>query len=137
MSFVAGTQSFSGRDHTERLVAEVVADSDVAPDEAASDAEMDGIEARMKILDGQVNDAFTALSTPPGDAMKASVDEARAAYAEFQKVNAEVLRLSRRNSNVRSLAISLGQKRKVTAECQDRLTAVQEAVRSDGPGPTR
>jgi hypothetical protein len=55
----------------------------------------------------------------------------------LQKVNAEILDLSRRTGNVRSLAISLGPKRKVTAECQDLLGALQEAVRSQTLKATR
>jgi hypothetical protein len=38
---------------------------------------------------------------------------------------------------VHSLAISLGQKRKVMAECLDRLQALQEAVRLDEAKATR
>ena len=34
-------------------------------------------------------------------------------------IHAEIVALSRRNSNVRSLALSLGRKRMVTAECED------------------
>ena len=36
--------------------------------------------------------------------------------------------LSRNNSNIRSFALSLGQKRKMTAECQDMLNALRETV---------
>ena len=36
--------------------------------------------------------------------------------------------LSRRNSNVRSLALSLGRKRAVTAECDDVLLALQDTL---------
>jgi hypothetical protein len=102
-----------------------------------SDAEMDRIEAEMKTLDGRVNDGLSHLSAQGGDAVKVAVETVRAAYADFQKVNTEVLALSRRNSNVRSLAMSLGQKRNVMAECQDHLQALQEAVRVDVSPATR
>jgi Four helix bundle sensory module for signal transduction len=104
---------------------------------AAQDEDMDRIEAKMKTLDGQVTDGFSTLSTSTGEAEKATLAEARSSYTDFQKVNKELLDLSRRNSNVRSLAISLGQKRKVTAECQDLLSALQEAVRSERFKATR
>jgi hypothetical protein len=43
-------------------------------------------------------------------------------------VNDEIVTLSRRNSNVRSLALSLGRKRMVTAESEDDLRALEEAL---------
>ena len=51
-----------------------------------------------------------------------------ASYKDFQKINAAIVDLSRQNSNVRSFALSLGQKRKTTAQCQDVLAALQETV---------
>ena len=103
----------------------------------ARDEEMDKIEARMKGLDEQVRQGFIRLTAATGESGVAAIDAARAAYADFQKVNAEVISLSRRNSNVRSLAISLGQKRKVTVECQERLSALQDAIRSERFRATR
>ena len=104
---------------------------------AAQDEEMDKIEGEMKTLDAQVGDGLRALSSAAGEPGKAAIDEAQASYADFQKVNTEILKLSRQNSNVRSFAISLGQKRKVTAECQDRLTALQDSIRSEKFEATR
>jgi hypothetical protein len=43
-------------------------------------------------------------------------------------VNAEIVRLSRRNSNVRSLALTLGQKRTLTARCEEPLHSLQDAL---------
>jgi hypothetical protein len=97
---------------------------------AAADAKMDEIEARMKSLDEQVTDTLGRLQTLVEQASKPFVDEAIAAYLDFGKINAEIIELSRRNSNIRSFAVSLGQKRKVTAECQENLAALQEAVQS-------
>ena len=53
---------------------------------------------------------------------------ATAALDRFKAVNAELVTLSRRNSNVRSLALSLGRKRTVTAECDDTLHALEETL---------
>ncbi len=104
---------------------------------APGDEEMDGIEAEMKTLDERVDEGLRSLSALGLAGGAVAVEAARAAYSDFQKVNAEVLVLSRRNTNVHSLAISLGQKRKVMAECLDRLHALQEAVRMDDARATR
>ncbi len=103
----------------------------------ARNEEMDRIEVEMQTLDRQVSHGLHSLTALTGQAAQAAVDEAQAAYADFQKVHAEVVTLSRQNSNVRSFAISLGQKRKVTAECQDLLHALQESIRSERRMPTR
>jgi hypothetical protein len=52
-------------------------------------------------------------------------------------VNEEIVVLSRRNTNVRSLELSLGRKRKVTAECQDALRALEEALAKHAVSATR
>jgi hypothetical protein len=98
----------------------------------ARDGEMDRLEGEMQAFDGQVMEGLDAMAAAAGDAGQASVDEARGAYADFRKVHADVLELSRRNSNVQSLAASLGQKRKLTAACQELLGALQESIRSEG-----
>jgi hypothetical protein len=43
-------------------------------------------------------------------------------------IHKEIITLSRRNSDVRSLALSLGDKRKVTAECEAHLQALEDAL---------
>jgi hypothetical protein len=103
----------------------------------ARDEEMGRIEAEMKTLDATVNHGLSTLSSLAGNGNPDAVEVAHTAYADFQKVHGEVLALSRRNSNVRSLAISLGQKRKSMAQCQDHLAALQEAVRPPADEATR
>jgi hypothetical protein len=44
------------------------------------------------------------------------------------QLNAQIVALSRRNTNVRSLALALGQKRTLTASCQQDLQALQDAL---------
>jgi hypothetical protein len=96
---------------------------------ATSDAEMDNMEAEMKGLDRQVNEALENLAAPAGKDGVPFLDAARASYAAFHKINEQIIQLSRENSNIRSFDISLGRKRKATAECLDSLSALQDAVR--------
>ena len=53
------------------------------------------------------------------------------------ELNAQLIALSRRNTNVRSLALSLGQKRMLTATCEDSLRALQDALGKRGFSATR
>jgi hypothetical protein len=84
----------------------------------SDDAAMTRMDARMKEL------ARTARAAV--DELKAA--EAGAALDRFMGINDEIVTLSRRNSNVRSLALSLGRKRMVTAECEDDLQALEQAL---------
>lgn len=52
-------------------------------------------------------------------------------------VQVEIIDLSRRNSNVRALALSLGRKRTLAAECDAELQALREALAQHEFGATR
>ena len=96
-----------------------------------SDKKMDELEAQMTKEDQQVRkdlDGLAALGKIHGDADLAA---AVADYARFSEVRGRILALSRENTNVRSLAISLGQKRKVLFLCQDALSALQQAIQQE------
>jgi hypothetical protein len=90
---------------------------------------MDEMEAGMKSHDAQVTATLQNLRTLVDESGQPWIEAAWAAYKNLQHLNADIVTLSRQNSNVRSYALSLGQKRKLTAQCQDGLTALQEAVR--------
>jgi hypothetical protein len=62
---------------------------------------------------------------------------AAAALDRFSTVHREIITLSRRNSEVRSLALSLGRKRMISAQCDDQLRALQDALAKHSIGPTR
>jgi hypothetical protein len=100
-----------------------------------SDAKMDAMEARMTRDDQEVRkdlDGMAALPMFNGDADLAT---AASAYARFSEVRAKIIPLSRENTNVRSLAISLDQKRKVMFLCQDALASLQQAISEESiPG---
>jgi hypothetical protein len=91
-------------------------------------------EAVMTRLEEQMTAAETAARRAVGE-LRASVtgrgrdlDAAVQHLDRFMAVNKEILGLSRRNSEVRSLALSLGRKRTVTAAGQDDLRALEEAL---------
>lgn len=84
----------------------------------SDDAAMTRIESRMKELARTARAALDELKAPA----------AAAALDRFMGINDEIVALSRRNSNVRSLALSLGRKRMVTAECEDDLRALEDAL---------
>jgi hypothetical protein len=50
------------------------------------------------------------------------------AFEALMGIHAEILKLSRQNSNVRSLAMSLGKKRTLAATCEERLRALQQLL---------
>jgi hypothetical protein len=91
-------------------------------------ARMDELEADMQSLDVQVTEALQSLQALVDEPGTPFLDAAWASYKDFQKLNAEIVDLSRQNTTIRSFALSLGQKRKTTAQCQDVLAALQETV---------
>ena len=98
----------------------------------SDDKQMDEIEAVMKAQENHIRIFIKAISDMITDEPnRALLDEASAVFAEFMKVNAEVIRLSRLNTNIRSAELSMGRKRKTVARCEEILTSMQEAVRSE------
>jgi hypothetical protein len=92
------------------------------------DERMGEIEAAMETRHRQLVEALTRLDEVVDAGSRPAVAEARAAADELWKVNLEIIPLSRQNTNVRSLALSLGRKWVVTAQCEDLLAALQEVV---------
>ncbi len=99
-----------------------------------NDKKMDEIEAKMAREDNIVRKnlsglaAFKKLSGDP-DVVKAAED-----YAKFNEIRKHILALSRENTNVRSLSMSLGQKRKVSLLCQDILSTLKQAISKEPVG---
>jgi hypothetical protein len=89
---------------------------------------MEEMEAAMHSLDAQVTEALQSLQALVDESSTPFLDAAWAAYKDFQQLNTEIVDLSRQNTNIRSFVLSLGQKRKMTAQCQDVLAALQEII---------
>ena len=99
-----------------------------------SDAEMTALEARIRTL-GETVDAQLKAGTASLPASAAKADAAQA-WADYQRTEAEVIRLSRENSNVISFDVSTHEKRTATQACLDALAALRDSVQG-GPHATR
>lgn len=96
----------------------------------ANDENMDHIEAKMKGEETEVAKSLDALAGIVGEEHRDALSQAKTAFSEFLDVTAKVIKLSRQNSNIKSLELSLGRKRKVATQCDEILAAFQEAVQS-------
>jgi predicted RNA methylase len=89
---------------------------------------MTRMEQRMAALETAAQKAFDDLRAQLGAGSGPPLAAAAAALGRFKDVNREIVTLSRRNSEVRSLALSLGRKRMVTAVADDQLSALEAAL---------
>ena len=103
----------------------------------SDEAAMTRMEAEMAASEAAARRAIDALKAQLRTAAASELAAAAAALDRFKSVNAEIVALSRRNSNVRSLALSLGRKRAVTAECDEMLHALDTAVAAHAFTATR
>ena len=93
-----------------------------------NDQRMDELEAMMTKEDFEVRQSLQALATMPLLSDNPDLKTAVSSYDRFREIKTEILKLSRENTNVRSVAISLNQKRNVMFQCQDALAALQSAI---------
>jgi hypothetical protein len=98
----------------------------------ADDAVMTRMETQMATSEMEARRSLDALRAVTPQASKPHLDAAAAALGRFVDLNAQIIALSRRNTNVRSLALSLDQKRTITVSCEDRLRALQNALARRG-----
>ena len=89
---------------------------------------MDQIETQMKTEENEASKSLDDLASIVGEKSRHALLQAKTAFSEFMEVTAEVTKLSRQNSNIKSLELSLGKTRKVTAQCDEILAAFQEVV---------
>jgi hypothetical protein len=62
---------------------------------------------------------------------------AQTSFDRFLDLNRQIVALSRRNSDVRSFSLTLGEKRRLIAQCEDNLRALGEALAKRGFVATR
>lgn len=94
----------------------------------ADEAAMSRMERQMATAEAAARSALGSLKSLIPPAAGPALAGATTALDRFTRINTELIALSRRNSNVRSLALSLGRKRTLTAACDESLHALQEAL---------
>ena len=104
----------------------------------SDEAAMTRMESAMKTSEATARKAVDTLKGLLQPATAAPpLTAAAEALNRLMTTNTEIVSLSRRNSNVRSLALSLGKKRTVTAECDASLQALEDALAAHHFSATR
>jgi hypothetical protein len=103
---------------------------------AERDEKMDEMEARMAKEEHAVRRNLDALAALPSLAGNPDLATATSQWTRFGEVKKQILTLSRENTNVRSLDMSLNRKRTVLLVNQDALAALQRAVEEKRVGGT-
>ncbi len=103
----------------------------------ADESAMTRLEQQMAASEGSARRALQSLDGLIAPGSKGHLTAATAALDRLMALNAQIVALSRRNTNVRSLALSLGQKRTLTAACEESLAALQDALSKRGFTATR
>ena len=103
----------------------------------ADEAVMTRMEKSMATSEAAARNALTTLSSLVAPGFQPQIAAAKASLDRFMAVNQQIITLSRRNTNVRSLALSLDQKQKVIPKCENVLHTLREALAKRGTTGTR
>ena len=96
------------------------------------DASMGTIEARMQAAETAARGAVAALAPLVDPLSRPKLAAANDELNRFMGVNAEIVALSRRNTNVRSLALALNEKPALVAPCDQTLRTLADALAHRG-----
>jgi len=96
-----------------------------------SNHKMDELEGLMTKEEQKVRENLDALTKVQRLSDDPDLAAVVTSYAKFHGVKLRILALSRENTNVRSLVISLMQKRKAALLCSDVLVALQQALQAE------
>jgi hypothetical protein len=103
----------------------------------ADDVVMTRMEKRMATSETAARAALETLAPLVQPASRPRIAAATAALDKFVGLNAQIMALSRRNTNVRSLALALNQKGKATDACEHSLQSLRDALAKRGFYGTR
>jgi hypothetical protein len=98
----------------------------------ADEAVMTRMEREMATSELAARDAIKMLTPLVQPGSRPRLAAASASLDQFMDLNGQIIALSRRNTNVRSLALSLDQKRKLITACEDSLHALRDALAKRG-----
>jgi hypothetical protein len=104
---------------------------------AETDEQMDQIEKNIRANEEIMKNSLNELAGRVQGKWLDQVKEAKEGYAELAGITNTILVLSRKNTNIKSLDLSLGKKRLITAQCDEVLKTLQELIRSRETKATR
>jgi hypothetical protein len=102
-----------------------------------NDEEMNAIEKSIRENDTTVRRSLDALQPLVSPDRQSILRQAEDAYHKFENLTATVTELSRQNTNIKSMELSLNRKRKITSQCEEILTSLQDVVHSRSFKATR
>lgn len=92
------------------------------------DASMTRMEKEMADLDAKAQGAIKALEELAAPDARPAIASARAELDQFRAINAQIVELSRRNTDVVSLNLALHKRPTLSGACDERLWALQDAL---------
>lgn len=98
---------------------------------AESESTMDALEASMAKEDRQIRQNLRDLAQLVPPAARGELTTADTCYARSSEFREQILKLSRQNTNVRSLTVSLNEKRLIVLKCQEALADLDQAIRRE------
>jgi hypothetical protein len=104
---------------------------------SADDVEMSRIEETIREQEAVARRCLEQLTQFVPSAKRNDVSHASTALGEYMALTKRVIELSRQNTNVTSLEISLNRKRKMTAQCDVIIGKLQDAIKGRDYKATR
>ncbi len=89
---------------------------------------MDQMEASIAVEESAVRRNLDGLLARPGLDGNADLHTATSSWERFREIKTRILALSRENTNVRSLALSLNRKRTAMVASQEILVSLRQAI---------
>ena len=102
-----------------------------------NDAAMTNMEQEMATLDANARAAITSLTDLVPRDVRPALSIALSALDRLRDFSRQIVALSRRNTNVRSLKLSLQTKPALTAACDESLRALQDLLTKEDIKATR
>ncbi|MGC8493228.1 MAG: hypothetical protein ACP5SH_15975 [Syntrophobacteraceae bacterium] len=100
--------------------------------DAETGEQMAGIEKKIEGNEQILASSLKELTSSINGSGRGAVKDATADTVELGKITKKIIALSRENTNIKSLKLSLGKKRLITAQCDDILSTLQEVIRNRG-----
>ena len=98
----------------------------------AKNPEMDHLEQEMAARQKVAREALSTMEKSARPQDRPSLDAAKAAFDSFDTLSRQLIKLSRRNTNVRSLELAISQKPPLTTACDESLAAFADRAGQSG-----